>query len=106
MPSKINQIFRAIADPTRREIFNLLIIGGTALSITQISDQFDMTRQGIRKHVKLLSEAGLVEISSSGRETLCLADARPLKEISDWVGFYEKFWDDALGRLEKYMDKE
>ena len=52
MQDKITQLFKAIADPTRREIFHALVIATSALSITQISNQFDMSRQGVTKHIK------------------------------------------------------
>ncbi len=104
MSNRLNNIFKSIADPTRREIFHLLIVASTALSITQIADHFDISRQGITKHLKVLQKAGLLEISSKGRERYCLANAGPLKEIRDWVMFYEQFWDDKLDKLNKYLE--
>jgi len=105
MSNKLNKIFRSIADPTRREILHLLVIASTALSITQIADHFDISRQGITKHLKVLQQAGLLEISSKGRERYCLVNAEPLKEIRDWVMFYEQFWDDKLDRLNNYLER-
>jgi DNA-binding transcriptional ArsR family regulator len=102
---RIDQIFRAIADPTRREIFHALVVASAAMPITQISEQFDISRQGVTKHIKTLEEAGLIRIDSKGRERYCHADANPLKIIGDWVGSYEKFWDDTLDRLGKHLDK-
>ena len=60
MQDKITQLFKAIANPTRRDIFHALVIANAALSISQISNQFEITRQGITKHIKILKEAGLV----------------------------------------------
>ena len=105
MPSSLNKIFRSIADPTRRDIFNLLIIASTALSITQIADHFDISRQGVTKHLKVLQQAGLLEISAQGRERYCMANPGPLKEVRDWVMHYEKFWDDKLQRLGKFLEQ-
>jgi DNA-binding transcriptional ArsR family regulator len=105
MQDNITKILKAIADPKRREIFHALIIASSALSITQISGQFEISRQGVTKHIKTLEEAGLVEISSKGRERFCIADAKPLKQITDWVKFYEQFWDTALGNLDSFLDK-
>tara|TARA_R110002167_G_scaffold163242_7_gene359980 strand:- start:1632 stop:1952 length:321 start_codon:yes stop_codon:yes gene_type:complete len=104
MQDNITKVLKAIADPTRREIFHALILAATAMPITQISNQFDISRQGVTKHIKTLEEAGLVRINSKGRERFCLADAKPLKEVNQWLGFYEKFWGDALGNLGKYLD--
>jgi DNA-binding transcriptional ArsR family regulator len=104
MSNRLNKVFKSIADPTRREIFHLLIVASTALSITQIADHFDISRQGVTKHLKVLQQAGLLDISTKGRERYCLANAGPLKEIRDWVMFYEQFWIEKLDRLEKYLE--
>lgn len=104
MQDNITKILKAIADPTRREIFHALVIATSALSITQICGQFSMSRQGVTKHIKTLEEAGLVDITTKGRERFCLADVQPLKQVSEWMKFYEKFWDGALGNLGTYLD--
>jgi len=105
MPDTITKLFKAIADPTRREIFHALILATSALSITQISNQFDISRQGVTKHIKTLEGAGLVHIDSKGRERFCNANAKPLKEVNKWLKFYEQFWDDSLQNLSNYLDK-
>ena len=106
MQDKITKILKAIADPTRREIFHALVVAATALPITQISAQFEMSRQGVTKHIKTLEEAGLVNISSKGRERFCFADPQPLKEVTKWLKFYEQFWDGAIKNLDAYLDGE
>ncbi|MCE7994268.1 MAG: helix-turn-helix transcriptional regulator [Roseivirga sp.] len=100
----MNRIFKAIADPTRREIFNVLILAATAMTISQISEQFEISRQGVTKHIKMLKEAGLVEMKQAGRENYCLADPTPLKEVHSWLTAYEKFWDDKLTNLSDFLD--
>ena len=105
MQDNITKLFKAIADPTRREIFHALVIAVSALSITQISNQFDITRQGVTKHIKTLEEAGLVHIDTKGRERFCKANAKPLKEVNKWIKFYEQFWDNKLGSLGEYLDR-
>lgn len=106
MQDKITRLFKAIADPTRRDIFHALILATSALSITQISTQFDISRQGITKHIKTLEDAGLVYIDAQGRERFCNANAKPLKEINKWMKFYEQFWDDSLHNLGDYLDNK
>jgi len=106
MQDKITQILKAVADPTRREIFHVLVIAATSLPITQISSQFEMSRQGVTKHLKTLEDAGLVKINSKGRERFCFADTTPLKEVNQWLQFYEQFWDDTLGNLGTYLDEK
>lgn len=104
MQDKVTKILKAIADPTRREIFHALILATTALPITQISSQFNISRQGVTKHIKTLEDAGLVQINTQGRERFCYANAKPLKEVNKWLKFYERFWDGALSNLGTYLD--
>lgn len=106
MPNNLNKIFKSIADPTRREIFHLLVLASTALSITQISDHFEISRQGVTKHIRMLQNAGLIDMTQKGRERFCMANVQPLKAIHDWVKFYERFWDDRLKNLGDYLDKK
>ena len=102
----IDLIFRAIADPTRREIFHVLVVASAALSITQITEQFDISRQGVTKHIKTLEEAGLVSITAEGRERFCTALPKNLRAISVWLSFYDNFWQDALDRLGDHLDDD
>lgn len=106
MQDNITKLFKAIADPTRREIFHALVIAASALSITQISSQFSMTRQGVTKHIKTLEDAGLVQINSQGRERFCFANPKELKTINKWLSFYAQFWDDSLTKLGDYLDNK
>lgn len=104
MQDRITTILKAVADPTRREIFHALVVATTALPITQISSQFDISRQGITKHLKTLEGAGLIQIDTKGRERFCYANANPLKEVNQWLKFYEQFWDGTLSDLSDYLD--
>ena len=103
MQDNITKLFKAIADPTRRDIFHALVIATSALSITQISNQFDMSRQGVTKHIKILNDAGLVNMNDQGRNRFCNANAKPLKEVNKWLKFYEQFWDNKLDSLDNYL---
>jgi len=106
MQDRITTLFKAIADPKRRAIFHALIIATSALSITQISNTFDINRQGVTKHIKTLESAGLVTISSKGRERFCYSNAKPLQDINKWLKFYEQFWANSLDNLGYYLDKK
>ncbi len=106
MSERTNRIFKAIADPTRREIFHALILASVALPITQIASNFEISRQGVTKHIKTLEEAGLVEIHTQGRERFCKANAEPLTQINHWLQFYAQFWDQSLVKLGKHLDKK
>lgn len=102
----VNKIFKAIADANRREIFHLLVVAGTAFSITQISEKFEISRQGVTKHVKLLEDAGLVNIEAKGRERFCTANPKQLQVVKDWLAYYDKFWNDKLTDLGDFLDGE
>ena len=106
MQDRITTLFKAIADPTRREIFHALVIASSAMSITQIANQFEMSRQGVTKHIKTLEEADLIYLDKIGRERFCHANAKPLQEVNKWMKFYEQFWDDSLDNLGNYLDKK
>jgi DNA-binding transcriptional ArsR family regulator len=103
---QIDRVFKAIADPTRRRIFHALVLASVALPITQIADQFNMSRQGVTKHIKTLQEAGLIDIEARGRERFCRAAPKPLKLVYDWVAYYDQFWSDALDRLEDHLGEK
>ena len=93
-------VFQAIADPTRREIIGLL--AHKALTLNGVAENFPVSRPAISKHIKILTQCGLVVIRQQGRERYCQVDFNKLKEVSDWVTQYHNFWNrklDALGGL-------
>jgi DNA-binding transcriptional ArsR family regulator len=93
-------VFQAIADPTRREIIGLL--AHKALTLNGVAENFPVSRPAISKHIKILTQCGLVVIKQQGRERYCQVDFNKLKEVSDWVTQYHNFWNrklDALGGL-------
>ncbi len=96
-------VFQAIADPTRREIIGML--SKKSLNVNTIADNFDMTRQAISLHLKILSECGLIVISQNGRERVCNAEFEKLNEVSVWVTQYKQFWESKLDALEVYLEK-
>jgi DNA-binding transcriptional ArsR family regulator len=94
-------VFQAIADPTRREILNM--IAYQALNVNAVSRNFDVSRAAIYKHVKILTECGLVVITQQGRERFCEARLEKLNEVSQWVDQYRKIWTARLDSLENYL---
>ena len=96
-------VFQAIADPTRREIINLL--AHQSLNLNAVAEQFDVSRPAISKHIKILTECGLITINQQGRERYCEAKLEKLSEVSDWVGEYRKFWEAKLDSLETYLNE-
>jgi len=96
-------VFQAIADPTRREIISL--IAHRSLNVNAVAGNFDVSRTAIYKHVKILTECGLVVVRQEGRERYYEARLECLHEVSDWVGQYRTFWNARLDALENYLDE-
>ncbi|HTD93743.1 MAG TPA: metalloregulator ArsR/SmtB family transcription factor [Chitinophagaceae bacterium] len=96
-------VFQAIADPTRREIINL--IAYQSLNLNSIAENFKMSRPAISQHIKILTECGLIMIRQQGRERYCEATLHQLTEVSDWVGKYRKLWADRHDRLDGILEK-
>ena len=96
-------VFQAIADPTRRAIINM--IAHQSLNLNSVAEQFDISRPAISKHIKILTECGLIVIKQQGRERFCEAKLETLNEVSDWVEQYKQFWTAKLDSLEIYLDE-
>ena len=94
-------VFQAIADPTRREIISM--IATQSLNLNAVAEKFDISRPAISKHIKILSECGLIVINKKGRERHCEANFKKLNEVSEWVEQYRKFWNAKLDALESYL---
>jgi len=96
-------VFQAIADPTRREIINM--IAHQSLHLNSVAEKFDISRPAISKHIKILTECGLITIKQQGRHRYCEAKLDKLNEVSGWVEQYRKFWTQKLDALEIYLDE-
>ena len=96
-------VFQAIADPTRREILHM--ISREPLNINSVSGNFDVSRAAIYKHLKILSQCGLLTVKQKGRERFCEAKLEKLNEVSIWVEQYRQVWESRLDNLEAYIAK-
>jgi DNA-binding transcriptional ArsR family regulator len=96
-------VFQAIADPTRREIINM--IAHQSLHLNSVAEKFDVSRPAISKHIKILTECGLISIKQQGRHRYCEARLDKLNEVSDWVEQYRQFWTQKLDALETYLEE-
>lgn len=96
-------VFQGIADPTRREIIRLL--AGKEFRLNEVAERFAVSRPAISRHIRILAECGLVIIKQKGRERLCTARTRKLKEVTNWVSYFDRFWDDQLNSLKKHVEK-
>jgi DNA-binding transcriptional ArsR family regulator len=103
MPDKLSQTFSALSDPTRRAILGRLSKGET--SVTEIAEPFlnDMSLPAITKHLKVLESAGLITKSKEAQWRPCKLNPDGLKEVADWVSYYQKFWEESFDRLDEYL---
>lgn len=97
-------VFQAIADPTRREIINM--IAHQSLNLNAVADNFDISRPAISKHIKILTECGLITVKQQGRERFCEARLQKLREVNEWIAQYQVFWADKLDALETFLEKD
>jgi DNA-binding transcriptional ArsR family regulator len=97
-------VFQAIADPTRRQIINL--VANRSMNLNSVAEHFDSSRPAISKHIKILVECGLVAIRQEGRERYCEAKLDKLKEVATWAEQYSQFWDEKLANLQSFLAKD
>ncbi len=97
-------VFRAVSDPTRRQI--LAILRGGQQTVGEIATNFPMSRPAISKHLRLLHSAGLVATRRQGTASYCSLNAKPLSLIEDWLHDYQAFWSDSLRSLKSHLEKQ
>src|SRR5258708_39882704 len=99
-PDLLSSTFGALADPTRRAILARLASG--VASVTELAEPFEMSLPAISKHLKVLERAGLIVRSRTAQWRPCQLAPTPLKEASDWLDHYRRFWGESLDRLDGY----
>ena|SRR5690242_11469517 len=102
-PAAANDVFRAVADPTRRELLDRLRDGD--LAVTTLAESFEMSLPAVSQHLKVLREAGLVEEHRDGRFRVYRLNPDPLREVADWVDHFERFWKSRLRRLGEHLER-
>ena len=96
-----SDVFNAIAEPQRREILALLRAGERP--VTELAHELRMTQPGASKHLRVLREVGLVRDRKAGKQRLYGLNARELRPIHEWIGGFERFWNESFDRLEDYV---
>jgi DNA-binding transcriptional ArsR family regulator len=97
-------VFRAIADPTRREILGILRVGQR--TVGEIAENFRMSRPAVSKHLRMLRAAGLLTTRQAGTSRLCGLNAKPLRAVNEWLQDYALFWGESLQSLKGYMEEK
>ena len=104
MPSvsdHLSTTLAALSDPTRRAILARLAAGQA--TVTELAAPFDMSMPAVSRHLKVLEHAGLITRGREAQWRPCRITAAPLKDVSDWVGRYRRFWTVSLDRLDEYL---
>ncbi|MCY8615118.1 ArsR/SmtB family transcription factor [Bacillus haynesii] len=99
-----HDVFQAVSDPSRRKMLKLL--AGRELPVTDISSQFPMSRTAVSKHLRILSEAGLVSGRKAGREKLYRLHPEPLAELQQWLAYFDMYWDNKLSLLKHKVEND
>ena len=97
-------VFAAIADPTRRSLLDRLREGEQP--VKQLAAPFGMSMPAISQHLNVLCEVGLVTQRRVGRQRFYRLNPEPLKQVAEWVAYYERFWQDKLASLGDYLEEE
>jgi DNA-binding transcriptional ArsR family regulator len=101
----LDRTFAALADPTRRAL--LAQLGSQqGLSVSELAKPFPVSLPAIMKHLDVLSDAGLIARSKTGRTVACRLTARPMEQAMDWLNRYQRFWSDQLDRLAAFVEED
>ncbi|MGJ8618172.1 MAG: metalloregulator ArsR/SmtB family transcription factor [Sulfitobacter sp.] len=104
MTSPDQLTFRALADPTRRDILQLLATQD--MTIADVSGRFDMTRAAVKKHLTVLSDGGLITVEARGREKINSINTQGFAPVLNWFEYFDSFWDDRLSALKSAIEKD
>ncbi|MCX4091732.1 ArsR/SmtB family transcription factor [Nocardia sp. alder85J] len=96
-----SDVFNAIAEPQRREILALLRAGERP--VADLAQELGMSQPGASKHLRVLREVGLVRFRGAGKQRLYGLDARGLRPVHEWVGGFQRYWNESFDRLDSYV---
>ena len=104
MPTdRLSAVFAALADPTRRAILARLAAGEA--SVTELAAPFEMSLPAISKHLKVLERAGLISRGRDAQWRPSRLEAGPLRDVSDWIQHYRRFWEESFDQLAEYLQE-
>lgn len=103
-PAPPQAVFRALADPTRREILSILSDGDK--TIAEVSQHFDMTRAAVKKHLTILRDGDLIDVTARGREKINRLHRQGLQPVVDWLATLDAAWDDRLNALKSAIEED
>ncbi|MFT7560649.1 MAG: DNA-binding transcriptional ArsR family regulator [Flavobacteriales bacterium] len=106
MPNEpqLDLVFKALSDSTRRKI--LIQLGNKGLAVGELSEQFDISKPAVTKHLNVLENAGLLRRVVKGKQRICFAEPDMLKDAEQWLEFYLQFWNDRLDGLKDFLESD
>jgi DNA-binding transcriptional ArsR family regulator len=104
MPQNKPDAFQVIADPSRRQLLQML--SKKSLTINSLAKDFDMSRPAVSKHIKILYDAKFISIQNIGRERHCILRADGFNELQKWINYFDNFWENKLFKLQSLLDKK
>ena len=100
----VQNAFRALADPTRRAILSHL--AEQEMTIGEVADRFDITRAAVKKHLIMLEDGQLISVEAVGRKRVNRLRPEGLKPVSEWISYFEQFWNQKLGALKGAIEQQ
>ncbi len=100
----LDKTFHALAHPIRREM--LAQLTHKRFTVLEMAQQFDLSLNGVSKHLKVLEQAGLIHREIQGRTHYCSLEAERLREAAEWLQYYHRFWDRRLDALESFLESK
>src|ERR687895_1724929 len=100
----MDAVYRAISDPTRRRVLDLLAAGDH--TVAELNAPFPISQPAMSRHLRVLRRAGLVHERRQSRNRIYSLNAQPLRSVAEWVEHYERFWSSRLERLGSYLDRQ
>jgi DNA-binding transcriptional ArsR family regulator len=104
MAAQTFDAFQVIADPSRRQILQLL--SKDSLTINALAENFEMSRPAVSKHIKILNNAGFISIQNIGRERYCILKQDGFNELQEWIDHFDKFWASKLKKLQMLLNNK
>jgi len=104
MNQNVQNSFKALADPTRRMI--LMHLSTQDMTIGEVTDQFKMTRAAVKKHLNILENGNLISVLHQGRERINRLEPAGLKSVTQWLNYFDRFWDDRLDALNDAIEEQ
>jgi len=100
----VNDVFQLLAEPSRRQLLDALRHGER--SVNELVDRTHMSQPSVSKQLRLLLDSGVVSLRKAGRQHLYAIQGRPLREASEWLSYYERFWEEGLSRMDEVLKEQ